>query len=209
MLFCEKSLSMMLKKEENHPTLVFSNSILTNEFINKKYGTLYSKNYKPSLQNFLFVNAGFQGASMLLNRKLINSFLPILQGCKVHDYHISIYALLMGQVYFLPEVLAYYRRHENTATQNNQNLKARIGRIINNQTNLFNKDIKNYLKIFINKYQSQIPHKKLVILEDYLYLDTNVCFLKKIQIIFKQRFELRDSKLYLILKFIIINILRK
>lgn len=73
----ETSLSFIKEKERGIvPILVFANSILTDDSLTKKYGYNYNMTEPPSLHNFLFYNAGYQGSGMIFNDYLRMKIFP-------------------------------------------------------------------------------------------------------------------------------------
>jgi glycosyltransferase involved in cell wall biosynthesis len=56
----------------------------------------------------------YLGACVCFRRELLNLVLPIPQSLSVHDEWIGSLADIFYEVYFLPEVCIYYRRHQNT-----------------------------------------------------------------------------------------------
>jgi rhamnosyltransferase len=201
------SLSFIRKVElKDTPILVFSNSILANESLYKEYGNNYTHTLKVGLRYFLFGNAGYQGAAMIFNQKLKQKSLPFLANSVVHDYHISLIGLLLGQVYFINTPLMVYRRHYNTTTKQSLTLAARLKNLFGGKSILYNEKMLNYLKEFIFYYSDNIKKDNINILNDYFeILNINTSFTRKIQLVLKNKFSVRGSSTYLIFKLFVLR----
>lgn len=201
------SLSFIRKVEvEDTPILVFSNSILANESLDKEYGNNYKHNEKVGLINFLFGNAGYQGAAMIFNQKLKQKSLPFLVNSIVHDYHISLIGLLLGQVYFINTPLMVYRRHFNTTTKQSLTFSQRIKNLVDGKSILYNEKMLNYLKEFIFFHNDNINKENINLLNDYFeVLNIKTSLTRKIQLVLKNKFVVRGSYTYLIFKLIVLR----
>lgn len=201
------SLSFIKKVElKDTPILVFSNSILANESLNREYGNNYTQNEKVDLRNFLFGNAGYQGAAMIFNQKLKQKSIPFLANSVVHDYHISLIGLLLGKVYFINTPLMIYRRHYNTTTKQSLTMVSRIKNLVTGKSILCNEKMVNYLKEFIFFHRDNIKKESINILNDYFeVLNRKTSFTRKIQLVLKNKFMLRGSSKYLIFKLFVLR----
>lgn len=196
------SLSFIKKvADKNSPVLVFSNSILTNESLTKKFGLNYSMREKPSLSNFLFYNAGYQGANMIFNLALKKKLFPFFNNTIVHDYHISIVGLLLGKVYHIDEPLMLYRRHESATTIQNLTIFSRFRWFIKKKSFIYDQKMLDYLDIFVQYYKDSINEENKSCLDDYFKITKGkVSIFSKINLVLRNKFTLRGTKLYLILK---------
>lgn len=203
----ERSLAFIKNVEEKDaPILVFSNSILSNENLTKQYGLNYNLKEAPSLTNFLFYNAGYQGANMIFNKELKQMLFPVFGKSIVHDFHISLVALLLGKVYHISVPLMIYRRHTKSTTLQNINLKDRVVWVMNDRSTIHNVEMLKYFKLFINYHHNQLKTAdKRVIGEYFKIISDKNSKLKKIKTVFLNDFNLRGSKLYLILKILILK----
>jgi rhamnosyltransferase len=195
------SISYMNKIEKDDPVLVFSNSILTSENLEKKYGYNYNLTKPPHLKNFLFCNAGYQGSAIIINEKLKQKLLFFFPNSPVHDYHVSIAGLLLGKVYHISTPLMIYRRHDTATTKQNLTIKDRFIYFLKNKSLLYDEKMLNYLKTFILYHENEISDNNKKLLNDYFQInDKNISLLKKIKLVLKNKFVLRGSSYYLILK---------
>lgn len=200
----ERSLDGILeieeKKTSSHPILLFSNSIYTDECLNPINKCLYPQNLKTDLYNFLFINAGYQGAGMIFNFALKKIIIPFNPNLIVHDLHISMIAYFYGTVSFLPESLMYYRRHPSSTSKSNIYIKDRILSIINQKTTVFNLQMYNYVCNLYRQHCINLDEKVKLIMEQYFDIINTRCRFIKVYKCIRYKFKLRDSTLYLSLK---------
>lgn len=202
----EASLNCLQNLEKTNPdkgALVFANSIITNTDLSIKYGTLYRSKQKYQLKDFLFANAGYQGAAMIFNAQLRDILLP-LPDIRVHDYYISLVGHLQGVVGYLPAPKAYYRRHHSSVNPNNKTLGRRIQSFIAGNPILFYPDMHSCLDNYASRHQIS-PYDKTLI-EAYFYITaTYNSLIRRICKAIKYRFTLRNNMWYLIVKLLIIR----
>lgn len=203
----EVSIAAIQNIENQNPqkaVLVFANSTITNSDISSKYGTLYAKNQKYKLKDFLFANAGYQGASMIFNEFFRKEILPFPSNIRVHDYYISLVAHLQGVVGYEPKPLAFYRRHNNSINPNNKTLSKRIKSFLAGNPILFYPDLHTCLRQYVDLHNIKTQDK--ILIEAYFDItDTSVSLLKRILLAFHYRFTLRNNILYLIFKLLMIK----
>lgn len=96
--------------------LVVSDAVVTDQLGNIIYPSFYKINYsgKGFLRNW--INPSFMGCCMAFNRNILNYVLPFPPNLAMHDSWIGLNASFVGKVYFLPQPLLYYRRHEKNVT---------------------------------------------------------------------------------------------
>lgn len=203
----EESMRYMLSTDfKNTPVLCFCNSILMNYDLTKILKYNYNFKHQRTLSNFLFWEAGYQGASMLLSRSLVDSILPIFPNCPVHDYHVSLVALLSGHVHFIETPLLLYRRHGYSTTNQNTGFNQRFNALVRGRSKISQSKFTNYLQhvrdSYINSGKDQ-DAKSAVMNAYFDIVDSKVSIFKKIQLIFKHKFTLRESSYYLIFKLLI------
>lgn len=203
----EKSLELIKQNEnQNKSLLVFTNSILTNEDLSLQIGTLYDKNQSYGLKDFLFANAGYQGASLMFTKTLRDEMLPFLYDVKVHDYHVSLIGFLYGKVLFLKEPQLYYRRHDNSVNPNNKTLVARIRSFVQGDPILYDESMKEYLLKLFNNHKEKFTDYDVDLLNKYFQIiDPKTNKLRRIILINKGKFTLRNSFIFLVLKLFLIK----
>lgn len=198
----EVSLSFIKEVEKKDiPVLVFSNSILTSESLENEFGNNYELVVEPNLKEFLFTNAGYQGAAIMFNQNLKEVLFPFFSNSSVHDYHVSIAGLLLGQVYHIDIPLMLYRRHDSATTKKNINMKERLIWLFKNKSFLYDEKMLDYLKVFVSYHEKQITDVNKNLVNDYFkILDKKTSLIRKIKLVLKNKFVLRGSSYYLILK---------
>lgn len=188
----------------NQPALVFTNSILTDSNLKPLGKNLYPHKFKLGLNHFLFMNAGYQGASMIFNKNLLSFFLPFPQNLRVHDYYISLSAYLNGHIGFIRESYAYYRRHPKATNQEYITFIDRLKGFFLGRPRLYNNDMHLAIKTYIA--QNTINEKDRRLLTDYFSITSkNISLWKKCRLIYRNNFTLRNSRLYLLFKLIILG----
>jgi glycosyltransferase involved in cell wall biosynthesis len=203
----EVSISFIKKVEKKDtPVLAFSNSILTNNSLDIKLENNYELKGEPTLANFLFTNSGYQGSAMIFNNILKEKILPFFSNSPVHDYHVSIAALLFGEVYHICTPLMLYRRHNSSTTQKNITLKERLVWLFKNKSIIYDEKMLSYLKEFILYHEKKIMKKDKNLINDYFQiLDKKTSLIKKIKLSLKNKFVLRESSSYLIFKLFLLR----
>ncbi|MNK76254.1 UDP-Glc:alpha-D-GlcNAc-diphosphoundecaprenol beta-1,3-glucosyltransferase WfgD [compost metagenome] len=203
----ENSLSFIKKVEKSDvPVLVFANSVLVNETLSEQFGNNYTLTMQPSLRNFLFSNAGYQGSTMIFNEKLKEKLVPFSLNCPVHDYHVSLIALFFGEVYHIPSAMMLYRRHDNATTKQNLTFKERLVYLLKNKSFLHDEKMLNYLKEIVSANEKQIALEDINLIKDYFQiLDKKISFFRKIKLVNRNKFVLRESKIYLIFKLLVLR----
>ena len=155
----------------------------------------------------LIVNYAFcqdQEATIIFNDKLKQKLSLFFPNSPVHDYHVSLAGLFMGHVYHIPTPLMLYRRHDAATTKQNLSLRDRLNWFVNNKSFLYNRKMLNYLKDFVSYHQKQIKEKDWNLINDYFeILDDKISLISKIKLIKKNKFTLRNSSYYLIIKIIL------
>lgn len=198
------SIKQFEAEKPDAPILIFANSIMTNFDLSFKYGTLYAKHQKYQLKDFLFANAGYQGAAMIFNKSLQEVLLPFPTNIRVHDYYVSLVAYLNGYVGYIAKPLAYYRRHNTSVNPNNKPIGRRIKSFMSGDPILFYQDMYNCLKNYITTHQ--LGEKDRRLFNAYFYIvDVNNSLFKRLFKVISCNFTLRSSVLYLIFKLIFIR----
>lgn len=203
----EKSISTIKNLEkDNKPILVFANSLLVSKNLDLIQGSNYNLKDAPKLSNFLFANAGYQGSTMIFNQALKKMLYPFFPNSKVHDFHVSIAALLFGEVHHIKKPLMYYRRHDKTTSEKNITLRERFLSILNKTASLYDEKLISYLREFILYHNETIHEKEKNVIHDYMQIvnaETNL--ISKLNLVRRNNFTLRNSRVYLILKIIMLK----
>ena len=107
-----KVLEKLDKENLKNPLLIHSNSyvcdknlnILKKEFINSKIA-------KENNGNSYFFCYIVQGATLLVNRRMVELALPFLKSVKLHDRYFHLLSEFFGKRIFIDESLTKYRQH--------------------------------------------------------------------------------------------------
>lgn len=198
------AMSQQEKQTPDKPILVFTNSMITNADMTYQYGPLYPHNLKHTLADFLFANSGYQGAAMLFNAALRSLVLPFPKDLRVHDYYISLVAHLQGKIVYIPQIMAFYRRHTGSVNPNNVNLCSRIRSFLAGEPILSHPDTRHCIEQYRISHPLRPDDKKII--DTYLtIIDPHTSLLKRVQLAIKGHFTLRNSRYYLLLKLLTIR----
>lgn len=202
----ETTLKEMLLKNQNIPQLIFTNSTVVLESERKIIGNLYNYKVICNLNNFLFLNGGYQGATTMINRNLVEITLPFLNNLPVHDFHISLCGLLFGEVTYLPQSTMYYRKHNSSVTKLNKGFLSKLKSFFEGTPILFNPLIREYLNRFYMFNKEKINEKNAEIIENYnLLTSENTSKIRAINIAYNNKFTVANSVLYLLIKIIFLK----
>ena len=69
------------------------------------------RNNDEHLLRLLVMDNIFQGAAMMINRKIIDMALPFPEGIKYHDIWLALCAMALNKFAYIPSVIIRYRRH--------------------------------------------------------------------------------------------------
>lgn len=160
--------------------------------------------HAKTLNEFLFFNGGYQGCSMLFNKKLCslaaNYKADIIF---MHDDIVSLLAHSFGSVHFLPKPLMLYRQHEKNVTGNIQKgFSAFLRKMLDFSRPVLS--LKHYeeKRAFFEAYQNDLDSEAKHLFSEYLRFP----YCNKVQrliIILRNRFSLGGKFLPLIVKTII------
>lgn len=186
------------------PSLVLAKGIAYNQ-VNSRMNGRININEPKKLEDFLLLNGGLQGCSMILNRKLADIVPLYLSNIVMHDHYISLLAFTFGEVFYLNKDLMIYRRHEKTVTVSHH------GSIFNKLKNIFI-DTKFFLelnhfeavKYFYEKSQDDMSAPKRNIFINFLKLSHSNIF-KSFYIITNKKFKLKGSIILAILMILFKN----
>lgn len=162
-------------------------------------------NFNPaySLEQFLFLNGGLQGCSMMFNSSLREIVLS--QKTKylyMHDYLVSLAGFTFGKVEYIYENLFLYRQHEkNVSVHLERNKKEYAKRIIKNRTvPVIYAPAYKASKSFYDSFHNLIPDDRKKIFEDYFALK-NKSFAKRLFSVLFSKFSLgKNGKIKLLTK---------
>lgn len=163
-----------------------------------------SRAHAKSLRGFLFFNSGYQGCSMLFNRKLcIMAAEYRANYYYLHDDVVSLLAHTFGNVYFLPKKLMLYRQHESNFTKNiDYDLLSYLRRILNKNSYVLSEKHYREKESFYNAYTDDLGDDARHILAAYLTFPKKSLF-KRVLLIIHHRFSIGGSRSKLLIKTIL------
>jgi hypothetical protein len=157
-----------------------------------------SRNHARNLKEFLFFNAGYQGCSMLFNRKLCIMAAEYRADYYMHDDVVSLLAHSFGRVYFLPKKLMLYRHHASNFTANlNYDLRSYLGRVFNKNSYVLSEKHYKEKESFYNLYKKDMDDDARRTFAAYISFPKKT-LLKRILLIIYSGFSIGGSKLKLI-----------
>ena len=113
-LWLENKLEILVSeistKNNNIPQVVYGNGyswIPENCIIGRNAASVYPK----SLQELLFFNGGYQGASAIFNSKMKECIDKKYDYIAMHDQILNLAGVLFGNIYFINKPLFLYRQH--------------------------------------------------------------------------------------------------
>lgn len=159
----EDLLAVMIEKDEvDKPVLVYCDGYAWDED-NIIHQESISINHARKLQDFIMFNGGYQGCSIMMNKKLLDMTKSYSGYIYHHDDLVSLIAHSFGNVYFLPKQLMLYRQHSAAVTGNKDFKKKIFYGLFNNSGYLISKEHyevkKNFYEFFkdsLGKDEDQI-----------------------------------------------------
>lgn len=158
------------------------------------------RNHPKSLREYLFVNGGYQGCSMLFNRRMC-LIAAEYRGdyYYMHDAVVSLLAFCFGRVYFLPKKLMLWRQHSSNVSGNLLDIRSYSKRIFNNNSYVLNANHYTERESFYNAYKDDLDDDARQLIAAYLSFPKKT-LLKRIILILSNGFSIGGNKLKLIIK---------
>lgn len=131
-----------------------------------KISTIHAKD----LNEYVFLNAGYQGCSSLFNHKL-TELMASYRGDNIymHDDILSLLAFTFGRVHYLDQSLMLYRQHEKNVTGNIEtSIAKRLKRAFGGSKYVISSKHFEEKKAFFEAYQSSMSPSKKSTFEAYL-----------------------------------------
>ena len=109
----EKTLSLMLKGDNNKPRLVHTDCVLADEFLNITHKSFKKFSMVPTVLPFskLLAENSVQGASAMVNKALVKEAVPYSEDMVMHDRWVALIASALGEIDYLDEPTFFYRQH--------------------------------------------------------------------------------------------------
>jgi rhamnosyltransferase len=157
--------------------------------------------YHPkSLDEFLFLNSGYQGCSMLFNRRLCIMAANYRADYYMHDDIVALLGHSFGHVYFVPKKLMLWRQHESNVTGNvSIDLLPSLKRVLNKKLYVLSARHYKEKEAFYNAYENDLDNSAKRLFIAYLAFP-NKSYFSRILLILRNGFSLGGSKSKLLFK---------
>ena len=125
-----------------------------------------------SLDDFIMLNAGYQGCSIIINKCLIDMAKSYEGYIHLHDDLVSLIAHSFGRVKFHSKKLMLYRQHKQAVTGEKSFEKKRLGGLFNNVGYVISKKHLAMKKDFYKNFGPMLPDSaKRSFLDYFAYCD--------------------------------------
>ncbi len=207
-IWFEKKIELLLDFSKNNfqkdiPCLAYSDAYGYSDAEGIITANSVSRSHAQNLREFLFINGGYQGCSMIFNKRLcIMAARYRADYCFLHDDVVSLLAHCFGRVYFLPKKLMLWRQHESNVTGNLLDIRSYLKRALNRNLCVLSK--KHYIEkeSFYNAYKNDLDYDARRLFEAYLDFPKK-SLLKRIILITQNGFSVGGNRLKLLIKTII------
>ena len=169
---------MLIIEDKDKPTLIYCDGYPWNRE-GKIEKQSISTCHAEELNDFIMLNGGYQGCSILMNRKLIEMTQSYHGYIYHHDDLVSLIAHTFGKVHFYPKQLMLYRQHTQAVTGEKSFKKRVLGGIFENAGYVISNKHYRAKKSFFEFYKSELAIKNKRIFEAYFnYCETESKLLK-------------------------------
>lgn len=183
------------------PALIYANAYyLTRGTVIKR---LVTRLHPTTLNNFLFINAGIQGCSMMINRALINRLDTVPQAVAMHDHLLTLAAVCFGRVRYMDAVLMLYRQHDENATTHHVNRWRQLKKWLFTMNGVVDRRHYEANSAFYSQYKSQLSKTQQEIFEEYFKFVRSNSVVERIQIVWRNQFSLGGHQAALLLKILL------
>lgn len=161
------------------------------------------KYYANTLQEFLFLNGGYEGCLFLFNRALLEMAKSYTAPFYGHDNVVCLIAHTFGKVKYLTLPLMLYRIHEkNTSGVKKIGFVTRVKTFFRTNATVVTKVAYDQQKEFFDFFYSKLTEQQKGIFEAYLAFPS-LCKWGRIKLLVKNKFKLGQYRGVLILKTIL------
>ncbi|MCO5232442.1 MAG: glycosyltransferase family 2 protein [Chitinophagales bacterium] len=176
-----KQLAFIQSIEEKHPekgVMIFNDLIICDESMNILSPSLIEKDRLDTraikTHRLLIQNVPY-GCASFVNRKLLNTAIPIDSRALLHDHWLALVASLTGCLCYLDDVLVYHRIHDNNASRAGSEHKREISNGLMDKLN--NQNFQKYLdkqvlqaEAIQEAFTSILTNEQNAMLEDFIRL---------------------------------------
>lgn len=180
------------------PTLVYANAhYFDKDGVIERQVTRLHPN---ALNSLLFMNAGIQGCSMMINGALIQLLNRQPEQVAMHDHLLTLCAICFGKIRYVDEVLMLYRQHRNNATAHHVSRRKQLRNWIFTAAGVV--DPQHYAAncAFYEAYKSDLSDMQVRVFDEYFKFVTSDSVLRRLGIIWRNNFSLGGNKAVLLLK---------
>jgi len=199
-IWMEKKLELLLKTAEEQldrgsPSFVYCDAYAYDSEKGCIISDSVSHFHAKTLREFLFFNSGYQGCSILFNRKLAEEARGYNKEFFMHDDIVSLLGHTFGTVYYLSLPLMLYRQHERNVTGAVQlskwsGLRLRGGAAVISREHFEEK------RAFFEKYGQLMTEEQRQLFEAYLKFP-GISLLERLLLLVRYRFSLGGNYLLL------------
>lgn len=161
---------------------------------------LTNTNYPKELNDFLFLNGGIQGCSIIINRPLIELCFKYSAKVVMHDHYLSLLAFSFGVVQRLDRPLMLYRHHSANVTKSiGGGMISKIIYHLLNSNYLIEKSHYSAVKSFYLATKNDLSHRSRKIILTYLKIPKKTRIIR-LYFIIKYRFSVNSSVVFCLYK---------
>lgn len=209
-MFCDQDdvwlddkIAVMLKEfnecENDIPVVLYSRAYLYKASSHSIYGVQPLVDI-TSLEDFLFLNAGALGCTIMANKKAVEIAKAFTGELAMHDHLLCLIGTVFGKVGFINDKLMLYRQHAANTTGNQPgSLFDKLKSFFRKGKSVIDKRHYDSVKSFYIQFNHLMDDYKKNIIEEYLSFPSKALF-GKIGIIFRNRFRIFGSSMILIIK---------
>lgn len=156
-------------EKQNDPTLPIL--VYCDGYAWDSQGNIHSESissiHAEHLSDFIMLNGGYQGCSIIMNKLLIEMAKQFKGVIHHHDDLVCLIAHTFGKVHFLPKQLMLYRQHNMAVTGNKSFEKKALGGILNNVGFVVSRKHFEFKKSFYDFYSAKLSEVNKVIFNSY------------------------------------------
>jgi len=196
----EKQVNAILKKDNTIPQVIFSNSHLWNSNTNEIYGNA-TLAFPRKLKSLLYLNCGIQGCASIFNKKMVEILKNDLDVMCMHDYYLTLAGIVLGNIDYISENLMLYRQHgRNVTGYADSSVLSKYCSFFKRKSPLISHLHMESLKSFFNFWKEKMNISDSKLIEDFIKTE-KTSFFSRFYFILRQKFNIYDSRLKLIIKF--------